>query len=559
MFIVSVNCDLDEALRTLGHEVRSLSLTKPGLHTLRSLLDEEREPDCILQKEHLGARVLFSDLATFSCIKAFWSIDTHLNYYWQRHYGRVFDAFFTPHPRYLTELTPAWLHPGTFRLPACGRDRHWTPHEQRTQALSFVGRLTEDRTLRRNFCGTLRRCYQVEPVDGLTHEQMMGLYDQTRIIPNESIAFETNFRLLEGASSGCCVISPFVGEDQDALLEPGKEILVYRDGLEFLHLVDQNLKHPDQAERIGLAARARIQAEHLPSHRAKSLVRALETLPRAAAHRAEAEDHFAMALCLLSLNKALKLPDLEAFSKRVFHDRPADLLIRLLAAVGDSSLQKARELVRQAKVLLAEAQTVTEYLKELAVACGGFALWAQNSADARFFYDSYETLNGRSSSCGNDCDCETLYGAWIDALILDGKHHSHGLQFEDGRCFSALDFILQWANAKPQDPAWACKLHAESALCHRLPQIVLTGMSRLRLHQPDSLETSIEYIHAALRMFNFPAAHGEYTSLIALAQNRGVEPQIHRLLRLRLPHSDLLSAVFPVGQLADESKDGMLT
>ena len=473
MFIVSVNCDLDETLRTLGHEVYSLSLAKPGLYALRRLLDNERVPDCIVQKEHLGARVLFNDLDTFSCIKAFWSIDTHLNYYWQRHYCRLFDAVFTPHLHYLTELTPAWLHPNMFRLPACGRDRCWTPHEQRAQALSFVGRLTEARPLRKNFCETLRRCYQIEVVDDLAHDQMMNLYDQTRIIPNESITFETNFRLLEGASSGCCVISPAVGEDQDVLLEPGKEVLVYHDALEFLYLVDQCLKQPDQAERTGLAARARIQSEHLPIHRAKKLAKILETLPHAASRGEEAEDHFATAVCLLSLNRALKLPDLASFSRRVFHDQSADLTIRLLSAIKDSSVQKAEELVRQAKTLLAKPQTATEYAQDLAVACGGFTLWKQNNTDARFFYNCYEGLKGRSPACKTDCDSETLYELWIDSLLLDAKRLSHGMQFENGCCFSTLDFILQWANSNPENPAWARKLHAEPILCHRLPQIAI--------------------------------------------------------------------------------------
>ena len=92
---------------------------------------------------------------------------------------------------------------------------------------------------------------------------MLKLYDNTRILPNESLCAEVNFRLVEDASCGCCLLTPDIGEDQDALLEPGKKCLIYANGLELLEQIDLPAARPEQAEAIGYAAWRRIQAEHL--------------------------------------------------------------------------------------------------------------------------------------------------------------------------------------------------------------------------------------------------------------------------------------------------------
>jgi len=92
------------------------------------------------------------------------------------------------------------------------------------------------------------------------------------------MANEVNFRLMEGASSGALVLSPNVGADQDALLEPGSECLIYRDGLELLDCVSWAALRPVAAETIGRAALQRIQAEHLPIHRVGQVLRDLPGL-----------------------------------------------------------------------------------------------------------------------------------------------------------------------------------------------------------------------------------------------------------------------------------------
>ncbi len=539
MFVVSVNSDLDRALQVLGHQVRSFSLTRSGIYSLRALLEGEASaPDLVLQKEHLGARILFRDLDTFHCTKAFWSIDTHLNYYWQRHYGRLFDVFLTPHKAYLAELSPDWLLPNLFRLPAVGRNRPWVPHTQRAHSMNFVGRLSHNRPLRTNFCAFLQSQYGVSALDGLPREAMMALYDQTRLVPNESIALETNFRLLEGASSGCCMISPDIGEDQDTLFTPGKEVLVYRDVLECRKIIDACLARPEYAAGIGQAAHARVQAEHLPRHRAARLGSLVDGVDRAALTGQEAGDSFAMCLCLLHLNGALTIPDVAGFAGR-FHNPAAARLVRLFAAVHTGKLRTAREIVADSELWL-QGQAFSDYEYSLTVACAGFALWQNHLEQARSLYTLHEQARGRCSVLEAGCGFIELCSAWIDALVTDKKYMAHGMRYRDGCCGSALDFILLAANREPAASFWARKFHDVRVLSHTLPHLDLTALARLSLNQADSLDASLDYISGALRMFDVRLARNELDSLFDRARQHGAQARLSRLVYLRLPHIVLL-------------------
>jgi hypothetical protein len=157
MRMLSINSTLDDAFRRLGHKVHSVPLSGHGVFSAQDILAEcPFEPEFFFQQEHLGALVLFDDLDSVPCLKAFWSIDTHLTYYWQRFYGQLFDLFFTPHKSYIEQLAKEWLHPAMHRLAKPGMQRPWIPHAHRKNTMEFVGRMSDKRPLRNNFCALLK-------------------------------------------------------------------------------------------------------------------------------------------------------------------------------------------------------------------------------------------------------------------------------------------------------------------------------------------------------------------------------------------------------------------
>ncbi|MDR2489703.1 MAG: glycosyltransferase [Desulfovibrio sp.] len=264
---------LESALHLLGHEVHAARFASGGICHLPGILRRMKlAPDLVLQQESLGKRLYLSGLETCECPTMFWAIDSHLNMFWQQWYGLLFDAVLTPHVSLFralpAERRPRELH----RFAQAGQRRQWVPHGQRRRDMAMCARLTDSRPMRAWLVDLLRPL-GLDVTENLSFDAMMRLYDDTRVALNECIANEVNFRLMEGASSGCLVLSPDVGEDQDALLRPGEEFLLYHDGLELLEQVSWAKRRPESAERVGKAAMQRIQAEHLPEHRADFLVR----------------------------------------------------------------------------------------------------------------------------------------------------------------------------------------------------------------------------------------------------------------------------------------------
>ncbi len=322
MNILCVDCILAPAFEALGHAVRS-ARTAGGLADARELA-RGFAPDLLIQQESLGARTFLSGLEDLPCPKIFWALDSHLNIHWHKYYTRLFDAVGTPHISFYAHMPEAWKPQKLFRLPWPGHSLPFRPHAERGRDLAFVGRDDPlNRPLRSRFLAGLAP-FGLAPASGLDADAMLALYADARIVPNEGIAFEVNFRLTEAASAGACVLSPDVGEDQDWLYAPDRQIMAYRNVLDLREKMAFLLRRRDLAEKLGLAARAETLARHLPIHRAAAVLdAAADLVPRPA-------DPLFLAMTLAQRGRALgeTVPAalLEALNRP---DRPEALALRL--------------------------------------------------------------------------------------------------------------------------------------------------------------------------------------------------------------------------------------
>lgn len=259
------------ALEEAGHEVIRKDLPGGIFHVPSFLGAEKLTPDLLVQQEHLGRRTYLSGLENLPFPTAFWAIDTHLNLYWQKFYALLFDVTLTPHPG-LFETLPQKLRPARLlRFAQPGVDLAWRPHQRRTYQTGFCGRIDGNRHSRALMVDLLQKNIGLEFRNGLSFRDMIDFYMDCRNVPNESIARETNFRLMEGASAGCLVISQNIA-DQNELFTPEAEILIYENGLELLEHLTWAEKNSEAAEGMGRRAWLRVQNEHLPSHRAAFLL-----------------------------------------------------------------------------------------------------------------------------------------------------------------------------------------------------------------------------------------------------------------------------------------------
>jgi len=165
-----------------------------------------------------------------------------------------------------------------------------------------------------------------------------------RLVPNESLAGEVNFRLFEAAGCGCVVLAQNLGPEQAALLTPGREMLVCADALELAETVTLLEQRPRLAEALGRAAWERIQADHLPAARAASILQALRETPE----RTAATGDLARNMFLLTL---AGLAEADRISQGV-----PELLADLAASTAKDTVERAeRELLLTAQLRVGNA------------------------------------------------------------------------------------------------------------------------------------------------------------------------------------------------------------
>lgn len=251
-----------------------------------ALAEKEYSPDLVIQVETLGNRSVLTGLDQLQCPAIFWAVDPHLNAHWQAAYGRLFDL--------VCSTQRAWIP----KLKECGaQDVRWLPwygrveeeKNERSHDLAFVGRVSSQRPARKWMVEFLRekgRGFDLAVKDNLPFFKMLDLYKDSRIIPNESIFGEVNFRLFEATSCGCLVLGQDLGPEQEELFEPGREMDTYSHALELDEKLAFYLGNRRLTQAMGRAARARVLADHLPANRAATL---LEYGADAVVRRAEGE------------------------------------------------------------------------------------------------------------------------------------------------------------------------------------------------------------------------------------------------------------------------------
>jgi hypothetical protein len=283
--IACVHLGLAQALADRGHAV--LDLRPPaGIVRIGPLLGDF-VPDLLIQQETLGPRTLIKDLPDLDCPRIFWSIDTHLNSFWHQYYARLFDLFCTTQKHWLAWFARRGVTPGVW-MPWYGVRRERASWDARKQGMAFVGRLTAERPVRTWFVDELCGLGEVRVRQDLGFAAMLDMYDESRLVPNESIFGEVNFRLFEAASCGCAVLNPYI-PGLEELFEPGEEVAVYRDGAELADWVARLQGDDLLARSMGLRAWERVRREHLAEHRAVALLDASAGLARCGASGPEAD------------------------------------------------------------------------------------------------------------------------------------------------------------------------------------------------------------------------------------------------------------------------------
>ncbi|WP_051434744.1 glycosyltransferase [Desulfonatronum lacustre] len=536
MRLCVINCALQNELQSLGNTVLGLH-PKPGIHDLPRLLEEHRfEPDVVIQQESLGPRVLLKGLENISGLKVFWSIDTHLNAFWQMEYVRLFDLACSTQ-RNWSEYLHKQTNVPAFWLPWFGRRLPWKGWNQRQRAVCFVGRVTEHRPSRKRFVDFLRREFQMELVQDVSFQQMLEVYREARLAPNESIFGEINFRLFEAASCGCLVLNPSGIPGLEETFLPDREIGVFSHALELKSKVNHYSRNQGLAEQMAKAAWARIQEEHLAIHRAQKLLEAVTQATGRSSSRPE-PPALSWALTLYRLWQARRVPIATEVLENQLLALPESPRKRE-ALLGFWLGTNRRDLVLHDLMTLLQPDIAYGNEPSLARNASLAALHLGEFTLATAFWMRYRKSTGRMAK--KPLTPHRLYLEWSREMMRDDYRVRRGFVYDHERQIpeSALECLIMGHRLNPHDMD-ICK--AMDALLQKEPGFEPTRLallSHVTLHQPLNWQAGLKLGLVNLQDFRLEQGLEELLLAASRAEEQGESRKFNNALAAADPDGSI--------------------
>jgi len=507
--------------------------TGPGpLFSLPEVLAQRGfRPDMALQVEILGERRLVTGLDRVDCPTLLWCVDPHLNAHWHAAWAKLFDLTCSTQRAWVPALRGRGA--GDVRwLPWFGSEQPWKGMGERNTDVAFVGRITRQRPARRwlrEFLEARTGGFNLAVRQDLDFRAMIDLYGDARIVPNESICGEVNFRLFEAASCGCLVLGQDIAE-QAELFEPGREMDVCAHAVELEHKLEFYLRNPRLASAMGRAARERVRADHLAAHRAARLLEyAADATTRRARGRA-AETWTALTVAAMREADVIGLSAAEVLTrleKAESGGDAAEAVLRTQALAGMRQAMAANVRAWLAGRLFEDSAGLNLAGSMAALRLGNF------DAAKAFWYRHCKCSGGREAPPPSD---ETvLLTLWAKDLHRRGRTLRSGFPFAPERHLAAAaSECLQAILAKR--PEHLPTLRLLENLVRPFPGVEQTRvglLSVLTLHERDDWRLAFEIGLADLRSFRLESGLEELRLALGIARKAGQEAHFLRALTAR--------------------------
>ncbi|GAU08421.1 glycosyltransferase family protein [Desulfoplanes formicivorans] len=527
MNIACIDCSLVPALESLGHTC--LALHPPsGYSRLSPLLEQaDFKPDIIVQQETLGPRKILIDLDAWSCCKAFWSIDTHLNAFWQVAYGRLFDLVLTTQKDWVDKLKLQGL-PHVAWLPWYGFEHSWTPWERRAHEVCFVGRVTGHRMPRKNLVDFLCSTFNAMFEQNISFAAMKSLYADSRIAPNESIMAEVNFRSFEAASCGCLVINQRFDNGLEELFEPGREMDTFDHVLELESKIAYYRKNTQQARMVALAGRERVLDEHLPVHRAKRLLALCESSPPTASRGIDSIVALAMTQWIFHDADRIVIDLIPVRDILLSIPCTPDglaTLIRIVHATG--SWENLRDLILP---ILQQGQYAHHLGVNLSASMAALH-YGQTALAKQFLLRHIVTCRLRENP--GDSDPVSISRSWSRILLKEKRIFRIGLSFNPKKSLpeTALECLLVAESHDPDNPELVREISGLFGLQRGLEGSRLRTLSFLSLRARNDWRMGCELALNNLRVFRKRQGLEELVVAHDLAVSQGQRDRFMRTIK----------------------------
>ncbi len=254
-----------------GHERKTpdvLLRRSPG-YNIETLLDELPsgfKPDRIIYHDD-SAPLMLAGFEKVTIPTLFYSIDSHHHIGWHAHFALAFDCVLVAQRNYLEKFQSTHSNAHWFPLWA---PELVEPNYPKTIGVSFRGNLNPKlHPKRAKFFEKLKQLVALDLQVG----RYADTYARSKIVINQAVKDDINFRTFEAIICGALLITPEVGTGLSELFCPGRDLITYRPGDvdEAAQKIRYFLAHDDERENIAQSGRAQVLRYHTAACRAEQL------------------------------------------------------------------------------------------------------------------------------------------------------------------------------------------------------------------------------------------------------------------------------------------------
>jgi|GEM_PF-3377971 len=208
------------------------------------------------------------------------SIDNHLFGNWQRFYGQLFDLVLVAQKDYLPAFRASGCHAVWY--PLCiDPSVHFDREQERDLDVSFVGnmnpKMQHDRIA---FFNALTEEVSVSLFQGKTQPEIAAIYNRSKIVINECLNLDLNYRVFETMANGAVCLTPRIDGGIAELFTEEEDFIFYEgnDPTDAARQLNRILSEPKQQQEIAHSGRDKALLYHTLSCRVQELLEHTEGL-----------------------------------------------------------------------------------------------------------------------------------------------------------------------------------------------------------------------------------------------------------------------------------------
>lgn len=285
MLILSLGSEyFNKAFCDQGHKVLVPS-PQQGLSVKRLIHQLTDRPDLIVHTDNLGERVWPWELTGLGIPTVYYAVDGPINYWWQRHYARLFDLCLADQKQTALDLSRdtgrkvAWLPVG---VEASGY-RNGQPPAQAVYDFALVGVVdAQIRPKRSRLINLLAGRYHLKTAgqrgEGwVPPEEAAKLYRSAKLVLNENLFNGVTTRMLEAMAAGAALFTEKAGGDLGELFQAGEDFAWFEPH-EVLEAAEYWLYHEEHRKKAARRARDKVASLHDLANRAERLLKLADGL-----------------------------------------------------------------------------------------------------------------------------------------------------------------------------------------------------------------------------------------------------------------------------------------